>query len=49
MLKVDEKNNNILIIEKNSQKIIQSFNPEALADLTKYLPNFKGVLINRKQ
>lgn len=48
ILKVDEKANEILIVEKATQKIIQKFNPEALSNLTGYLSNYTGVLINRK-
>lgn len=48
ILKVDEKTNEILIIEKATQKIVQTFNPEALSNLTKFVNNYTGVLINRK-
>ncbi len=48
ILKLEEESGNILIIDKKTQQVIQKFNPEALSNLTKYLKNYTGVLINKR-
>jgi hypothetical protein len=48
LLKLDEDSNNILIIEKSSQKIVQSINADELSGFVGYLSNSQGSMINRK-
>lgn len=47
-LEIDDKTNTVSIKEKSSQTVIQTFDIQTLSNLTKYLKNYCGVLINRK-
>jgi len=48
LLKLDESENNILIIEKATKKIIQKISAEELTQFVNYLQGPTGSLINRK-
>lgn len=47
-LKIDENSNNVLIIKKDTQEVIQVFSAKVLSNLTGFLNEGNGVLVNRK-
>jgi len=47
-LKLDEKTDTILIIEKASEKIIQSIDAVQLSRFVNFLPNSTGAIVNKK-
>ena len=48
ILKLDEQSNNILIIEKSSQLVVQKIDANELSNYVGYLSNSQGSLVNRK-
>ena len=48
ILKLDEKNNNILIVEKATKKIIQKIDADQLSQFVNYMSGPAGSIINRK-
>jgi len=47
-LKIDENTNNVLIIKKDTQEVIQVFSANVLSNLTGFLNEGNGILVNRK-
>lgn len=47
-LKIEESTNNVLIIEKNTKKIIQRIDADELSQFVKNLADPRGSIINRK-
>lgn len=48
ILKVDDESDNILIVEKATNKVLQEVNAENLAEFVKYMAYSQGSIINRK-
>lgn len=48
ILKIDEESNNVIIIKKDTQEVLQVFSAEVLSNLTGFLQDSHGILINRK-
>ena len=48
ILKIDDKTNNILIIEKSSNAVLQKINAQELSAFVNFLSNSQGSIINRK-
>lgn len=47
-LKVDDETNEILIIEKSTNDIVQRINADELSRFISFLPGTKGAIVNRK-
>lgn len=47
-LKVEENTNNILIIDKDTDEVLQVFSAKILSNLTGFLNTSNGILVNRK-
>jgi len=47
-LKIDEKSNSVLIIKKDTREVIQVFSAKVLSNLTGFLNEGNGILVNRK-
>lgn len=48
ILKVEEETNKILIVEKNTSKVVQTIDADELSKYVGFLSNSQGSIINRK-